>query len=77
LQRRSVSAGKISATVTDRRDKKPMWIQLQSSWRPALEIQSSRAIYYLFRFCAERAGRWSLVIVVLLLALALSRRFSI
>jgi len=50
-----------------------MWIQLQSSWRPALEILIlAVAIYYLFRFLRGTRG-WPVVIgfVVLLLALAL------
>ena len=50
-----------------------MWIQLQGSWRPALEILIlAVAIYYLFRFLRGTRG-WPVVIgfVVLLLALAL------
>jgi len=50
-----------------------MWIQLQSSWRPALEILIlAVAIYYIFRFLRGTRG-WPVVIgfVVLLLALAL------
>jgi len=54
-------------------DKKIMWMQFQSSWRPALEILIlAVAIYYLFRFLRGTRG-WPVVIglVVLLLALAL------
>jgi len=41
-----------------------MWIQLQSSWRPALEILIlAVAIYYLFRFLRGTRGcRWSSVL---------------
>src|SRR5208283_3993098 len=51
-----------------------MWIQLQDSWRPALEILIlAVAIYYLFRFLRGTRG-WPVVIgfVVVLLALALA-----